>query len=89
MGSTELGIHISLDDCETVYSSFSYLKKLPIESLKIDKSFIDDIVNNLQSRKLLKSLLNIAHDLNMKTIKNSINKTFYKFPLITYNFSIL
>ncbi len=68
----KMGVHISLDDFGTGYSSFSYLKNLPIDSLKIDKSFIDDIEFNPQSGKLLKSILNIARDLNLKTVAEGV-----------------
>ncbi len=67
-----MGIHISLDDFGTGYSSLSYLKKIPLDSLKIDKSFIDDIESNEQSRKLLKSIITIAKDLNLSTVAEGV-----------------
>lgn len=71
----ENGIHISLDDFGTGYSSFSYLKNLPIDSLKIDKSFISDVESSALSRKLLKSIFNIARDLDLETVAEGIENS--------------
>lgn len=55
------GIKISMDDFGTGYSSLNYLQKLPIDSVKIDKSFIDKINEEEKNRSILENIINIAH----------------------------
>ena len=64
----EYGIRISLDDFGTGFSSLSYLKKLPIDTLKIDKSFIDTVLIDLPTRVITESIIN-----NFKFIAFSIH----------------
>lgn len=66
------GIKISLDDFGTGYSSFSLLKKLPINELKIDKSFIDDITTDEDSKNMVESIILIGKQLNMSILAEGI-----------------
>lgn len=66
------GVSISLDDFGTGYSSLSLLKKLPIDELKIDKSFVDDIVEDQDSRALLQGIINIAHKMNFTIVAEGV-----------------
>ncbi|HEX9027499.1 MAG TPA: bifunctional diguanylate cyclase/phosphodiesterase [Clostridium sp.] len=68
----ELGVRVSLDDFGTGYSSLSYLKKLPINNLKIDKTFIDDIVISQDSKSILEAIVQLAHTLNLEVIAEGI-----------------
>ncbi len=68
----QLGIKLSLDDFGTGFSSLSMLKKLPIDELKIDKSFIDLIVENESDRTMVVNILNIARSLNLKVVAEGI-----------------
>lgn len=61
----EMGISISLDDFGTGYSSLNYLKLLPINNLKIDKTFVHDIADNTNQAKIAKALIILAHDMNL------------------------
>lgn len=64
-----LGIHICMDDFGTGYSSLSYLRQFPIESLKIDKSFVDDIVENGDnSHLLLNTIIAMGQTLKLNVI---------------------
>jgi len=67
-----LGILLSLDDFGTGYSSLSYLTKLPVDFLKIDQSFINGLENNDSNKTVIKSIINVAHSLNMKVTAEGI-----------------
>lgn len=68
----EEGIEISLDDFGTGYSSLSILRKLPLNELKIDKSFIDGIVYDVSERKLVQSIVEIAKNFEMETVAEGV-----------------
>jgi len=68
----ELGLGIHLDDFGTGYSSLSYLKRFPISKLKIDKSFIQSIIENADDAKLAQSIIQLGHTLNLKTIAEGV-----------------
>jgi len=61
----ELGIKISLDDFGTGYSSLNYIKRMPLSTLKIDKSFIDDIENDPTQKCIIETIINLAHKIGM------------------------
>ncbi|NLO38032.1 MAG: bifunctional diguanylate cyclase/phosphodiesterase [Ruminiclostridium sp.] len=67
-----LGIHISLDDFGTGYSSLNYLKMLPIDTLKIDKTFVDDVAAEVYSKKLLGDMIHMAHHLNLTVVAEGV-----------------
>ncbi|MGH4118152.1 sensor domain-containing protein [Clostridium sp.] len=64
----DLGINIALDDFGTGYSSLSYLKQLPINTLKIDKSFIDNIVTNERERAIVDGIIQLAQKIGLDVI---------------------
>jgi diguanylate cyclase (GGDEF)-like protein/PAS domain S-box-containing protein len=64
----EMGCKFALDDFGTGVSSFGYLKKLPVDYVKIDGSFIRDLMHDQTDRIFVKSIIDIAHALNMKAI---------------------
>ncbi len=70
----EEGFKLALDDFGTGYSSFSYLKKLPLDYLKIDASFIRDLQNSKNDLFILKSIINLAHGLNLISIAEGVEK---------------
>ncbi len=65
-------IKISLDDFGTGYSSLSVLNRLPINELKIDKSFINELLNKKSSENLVKSIINIAKEFNMQIVSEGV-----------------
>lgn len=68
----ELGIRISMDDFGTGYSSLSYLMRLPIDTLKIDKTFIDEIHADDQKNSLIGGIISMAHSLNMNVVAEGV-----------------
>jgi diguanylate cyclase (GGDEF)-like protein/PAS domain S-box-containing protein len=70
----EIGVNISLDDFGTGYSSLNYLQRFPIETLKIDKSFIERLDGCKQSQEIVRTIISLAHSLGMKVTAEGIEK---------------
>ena len=68
----ELGVKLSIDDFGKGFSSLSYLKQLPIDTLKIDKSFVDDIPENDNS--MIESIIHIGHRRNLRIVAEGVEK---------------
>ena len=68
----KLGGSIALDDFGTGYSSLNYLTKLPIDILKIDRSFIVDLMSNEKSRCIVKNIINLSHELGIEVIAEGV-----------------
>lgn len=67
-----LGCSIALDDFGTGYSSFNYLTQIPIDTLKIDKSFIDGICSNKKDRCIADSIINLAHKMDISVVAEGV-----------------
>ncbi|MBB2794003.1 UNVERIFIED_ORG: diguanylate cyclase (GGDEF)-like protein [Rhizobium pisi] len=67
-----LGIRISLDDFGTEYSSLSYLKTFPFDTIKIDKYFITDLETDQKSQAIVRCIVNLAHDLDMQVTAEGV-----------------
>lgn len=66
------GISIALDDFGTGYSSLSYLKRLPLDVLKIDRAFVVDVVENIDSKSMIKGIINLAKVFNFTIVAEGI-----------------
>lgn len=66
------GFNISLDDFGTGYSSLSVLQKLPIDELKVDKSFVDDIHHDEKARKMIKNIIAIGKNYGMSVLAEGV-----------------
>src|SRR5260370_29557488 len=67
-----IGVKLAIDDFGTGYSSLSYLRELPIDVLKIDKSFVDGIASSEQRLALVEGIIRIASTLRLKVIAEGI-----------------
>jgi EAL domain-containing protein (putative c-di-GMP-specific phosphodiesterase class I)/GGDEF domain-containing protein len=74
----ELGINLSIDDFGTGYSSLAYLKRLPVQELKIDRLFISNINSDTGDQKLVRSIIDLAHNFELTTVAEGVEdqKTF-------------
>lgn len=70
----DLGVRISIDDFGTGFSSLIYLKRFPINTLKIPKPFIQDINRNQKDRALVGTIIYLAHSLELSVIAEGIEK---------------
>ena len=64
----QMGVKLSIDDFGTGYSSLSYLKKLPFTTLKIDKSFTQDIAHDIDDKELISTIITIAENFNLEVV---------------------
>jgi len=67
-----LGVEVSIDDFGVAYSSLSQLRILPLNTLKIDKSFIDDILTDLNAAAITKAIINLGHNLNLSIVAEGV-----------------
>ncbi len=71
----EIGVALSLDDFGTGYSSLNYLRRFPVDSLKIDRSFISDVTTDPSGASVVTSIIDIAHNLHLKAIAEGVENS--------------
>ena len=68
----QLGVRFAIDDFGTGYSSFAYLTKLPVSCIKIDKSFVQNIETDRDSSVIVKSIIDLGHNLGLKVVAEGV-----------------
>lgn len=80
-----LGVRLALDDFGTGYSSLTYLKKLPIQVLKIDKSFVDDLTSGDKTSGMIGSIIQLSHRLGLQVVAEGVETYEQQLRLQDYN----
>lgn len=70
--SARLGVMFAIDDFGTGYSSLNSLNKLPIDTLKIDRSFITEVDKDLDAQKIVSAIVSMGHNLNLRVIAEGV-----------------
>ncbi|TQJ94692.1 EAL domain-containing protein [Achromobacter sp. SLBN-14] len=68
----DLGVKISIDDFGTGYSSLNYLKNLPIDKVKIDRSFVQEVISDRHDASIAKAIISMAHHLDLKVVAEGV-----------------
>jgi EAL domain-containing protein (putative c-di-GMP-specific phosphodiesterase class I) len=76
-----MGVSVAIDDFGTGFSSLSYLSKLPVDTLKIDRSFVNDMTNTQQGLLLVSTIITLAHSLKLKVVAEGV-ETAVQFDLL-------
>ncbi|MBX4263377.1 bifunctional diguanylate cyclase/phosphodiesterase [Clostridium estertheticum] len=79
----EFGLSIAMDDFGTGYSSLKYLNLLPMDVLKIDKSFVDDIANNNKNKNFIDIIIMLAHRMGLKVVAEGVETEIQRSVLIS------
>ena len=80
----EMGTKLVIDDFGTGYSSLSYLKQFPVNKLKIDRSFISELINRENDAAIARAIINLGHSLNLEVLAEGIETEVQKEFVVKY-----
>jgi EAL domain-containing protein (putative c-di-GMP-specific phosphodiesterase class I) len=73
-GLKDLGVEISIDDFNTGYSSLNYIKQFPIDTIKIDRSFVAGLPHKKEDCAITKSIIDLAHSLKKQVVAEGVER---------------
>jgi EAL domain-containing protein (putative c-di-GMP-specific phosphodiesterase class I) len=68
------GLHVYIDDFGTGYSNLGQLKRMPIDALKIDKSFVDDVLTDSDDAEIVNAIIRLAHSLKLRVVAEGVER---------------
>jgi EAL domain-containing protein (putative c-di-GMP-specific phosphodiesterase class I) len=71
-GLNDLGVRLAIDDFGTGYSSLAYLRELPVDEIKIDRSFVFEMTSNQSGETIVRSIIDLAHNLDMRAVAEGV-----------------
>ncbi|MFC3907778.1 EAL domain-containing protein [Legionella dresdenensis] len=81
----DMGLKLVIDDFGTGYSSLSYLKQFPVDKLKIDRSFVTELINDANEAAIAKAIINLGHSLNLEVLAEGVETEVQRDFMLNHN----